>query len=159
MLLGNPIQGGITLTVLLASFLFVGGIFKAVAAIAQRFEGWGWLLLSGAIDVVLGVMIWRELPMSGLTIIGVLVGISIIFRGVSWLMVGFALKRFPTIRLTSHQLGAQNLSPYDALRAALQFGSNEVLQSLMMAEVRNQGDVQLSSQSGTGPGTGPTGGT
>ena len=34
MLLGNPIQGGITLTVLLASFLFVGGIFKAVAALA-----------------------------------------------------------------------------------------------------------------------------
>ena len=95
MLLGNPIQGGITLTILLASFLFVGGIFKAVAAIAHRFEGWGWLLLSGVIDIVLGVMIWRELPMSGLTIIGVLVGISLIFRGVSWLMVGFALKRLP----------------------------------------------------------------
>jgi uncharacterized membrane protein HdeD (DUF308 family) len=94
-LLANPIQGGITLTILLASFLFVGGIFKAVAAIAHRFEGWGWLLLSGVIDVVLGVMIWRELPMSGLTIIGVLVGISLIFRGVSWLMVGFALKRIP----------------------------------------------------------------
>jgi hypothetical protein len=51
--------------------------------------------LSGVVDVVLGVLIWRELPMSGLTIIGVLVGISIIFRGVSWLMVGFALKRLP----------------------------------------------------------------
>jgi len=96
MLLANPIQGGITLTILLASFLFVGGIFKTVAAIAHRFEGWGWLLLSGVIDVVLGVMIWRELPMSGLTIIGVLVGISLIFRGVSWLMVGFALKRLPS---------------------------------------------------------------
>jgi uncharacterized membrane protein HdeD (DUF308 family) len=96
MLLGNPIQGGITLTILLASFLFVGGIFKAVAAIAHRFDGWGWLLLSGAIDFVLGVMIWRELPMSGLTIIGVLVGISLIFRGISWLMVGFALKRIPS---------------------------------------------------------------
>ena len=95
MLLGNPIQGGITLTVLLASFLFVGGIFKAVAAIAHRFQGWGWLLLSGAVDVVLGVLIWRELPISGLSVIGVLVGISIIFRGVSWLMVGFALKRLP----------------------------------------------------------------
>ena len=83
MLLANPIQGGITLTILLASFLFVGGIFKAVAAIAHRFEGWGWLLLSGGIDVVLGVMIWRELPVSGLTIIGLLVGISLIFRGVS----------------------------------------------------------------------------
>jgi uncharacterized membrane protein HdeD (DUF308 family) len=96
MLLANPIQGGITLTILLASFLFVGGIFKAVAAIAHRFEGWGWLLLSGVIDVALGVLIWRELPMSGLTIIGVLVGISLIFRGVSWLMVGFALKRLPS---------------------------------------------------------------
>jgi uncharacterized membrane protein HdeD (DUF308 family) len=96
MLLANPIQGGITLTILLASFLFVGGIFKAVAALAHRFGGWGWLLLSGVIDVVLGVMIWRELPMSGLTIIGVLVGISLIFRGVSWLMVGFALKRIPS---------------------------------------------------------------
>jgi len=95
MLLGNPIQGGITLTILLASFLFVGGIFKVAAAIAHRFDGWGWLLLSGAIDLVLGVLIWRELPMSGLTIIGVLVGISLIFRGISWLMVGFALKRLP----------------------------------------------------------------
>ena len=46
-------------------------------------------------DDVLVFMIWRELPMSGLTIIGVLVGISLIFRGVSWLMVGFALKRIP----------------------------------------------------------------
>ena len=33
--------------------------------------------------------------MSGLTIIGVLVGISLIFRGVSWLMLGFTLKRIP----------------------------------------------------------------
>jgi len=94
-LLGNPIEGRITLTVLLASFLFVGGIFKAVAAIAHRFEAWGWLLLSGVIDAVLGFLIWRELPISGLTIIGVLVGISIIFRGVSWLLVGFAFKRIP----------------------------------------------------------------
>ena len=73
----------------------MGGIFKAVAAISHRLGGWGWLLLSGGVDVVLGVMIWRELPYSGLTIVGLLVGISLIFRGVSWLMIGFALKRVP----------------------------------------------------------------
>jgi uncharacterized membrane protein HdeD (DUF308 family) len=95
MLLGNPIQAGVTLTVLLASFLFVGGIFKVVAAVAHRSEGWVWLLLSGAIDIVLGVMIWRELPSSGLTIIGLLVGISTIFRGVYWLMLGLRLKQIP----------------------------------------------------------------
>jgi uncharacterized membrane protein HdeD (DUF308 family) len=95
MLLGNPIRGGMTLTILLASFLFVGGIFRSVAALSHRFEGWGWQLLSGVIDVVLGVMIWRELPMSGLTVIGLLVGISTLFRGVSWLMLGFASRRVP----------------------------------------------------------------
>jgi uncharacterized membrane protein HdeD (DUF308 family) len=95
MLLGNPIQSGITLTVLLASFLFVGGIFKAAAAIAHQFGGWGWLLLSGVIDVLLGVLIWDELPWTGLTIIGLLVGISLIFHGVSWLMLGLTLKQVP----------------------------------------------------------------
>jgi uncharacterized membrane protein HdeD (DUF308 family) len=95
MLLANPIQGGITLTILLASFLFVGGIFKAAAAVAHRFGGWGWLLLSGVVDVLLGVLIWRELPWTGLTIIGVLVGISLIFRGVSWLMLGLTLRKVP----------------------------------------------------------------
>jgi uncharacterized membrane protein HdeD (DUF308 family) len=97
MLLGNPISGGIALTVLLASFLFVGGLFKAVAAITHRFGGWGWLLLSGAIDVALGVLIWLELPYSGLTIIGLLVGVSTIFRGVSWLMLGLTLRRIPVL--------------------------------------------------------------
>ena len=95
MMLANPIQAGLTLTVLLASFLLVGGVARSVSALTHRFEGWGWLLLSGVVDVVLGVMIWRELPMSGLTIIGVLVGISTVFRGVSWLMLGFALRRIP----------------------------------------------------------------
>jgi uncharacterized membrane protein HdeD (DUF308 family) len=93
MLLGNPIEGGITLTILLSSFLFVAGIFRSVAALAHRFEGWGWLLLSGVIDIVLAIMIWRQLPVSGLTIIGLLVGISTLFRGVTWLMLGFSLKR------------------------------------------------------------------
>jgi uncharacterized membrane protein HdeD (DUF308 family) len=95
MLLGNPIEGGVMLTILLASFLFVGGVFRAVASLAHRFEGWGWLLVSGVIDVLIGVMIWRGLPSSGLTIIGLLIGISTLFRGVSWLMLGFTLKQIP----------------------------------------------------------------
>ena len=95
MLLGNPIEGGITLTILLSSFLFVGGIFRTVAALSHRFDGWGWVLLSGVIDIALGLMIWRQLPMSGLTVIGLLVGISTLFHGVSWLMLGFSLKRIP----------------------------------------------------------------
>lgn len=76
-------------------FLFVGGSFGTAVALALRFEGWGWLPLSGVIEVVLGVLIRRELLMSGLTVIGLLVGISTLFRGVSWLMLGFTSRRIP----------------------------------------------------------------
>jgi uncharacterized membrane protein HdeD (DUF308 family) len=97
MLLGNPTQGGATLTILLTSFLFVGGMFRTVEALAHCLEGWGWLLLSGLIDIALGVVIWRERPMSGLAAIGLLVGISTLFRGVAWLMLGVRLKRIPKL--------------------------------------------------------------
>ncbi len=97
MLLANPIKGGIALTLLLASFLLVGGIARSIAALTHRFEGWIWLLVSGVVDVVIGIMIWRELPMSGLMIIGLLVGISTMFRGVSWLMLGLALRKIPRV--------------------------------------------------------------
>jgi uncharacterized membrane protein HdeD (DUF308 family) len=92
MLLRSPI--GMTVTILLASFLFVGGIFRADAALAHL-EGWGWLLLSGVIDIALGVMIWRGLPTSARTVSGLLVGFSTLVRGVSWLMLGFASKQIP----------------------------------------------------------------
>lgn len=97
MLLGNPVEGGLTLTILLATFLFVGGIFRIVAALAHHFEGWGWLLASGVLDVVLGVMIWRQLPASGLTMVGLLVGISVMFRGAAWIMLGLTLRKIPKL--------------------------------------------------------------
>jgi uncharacterized membrane protein HdeD (DUF308 family) len=93
MLLGNPITGGLALTVLLASFLFVGGIFKAAAALTHRFVGWGWLFTGGVIDILLGLFIWLELPIAGLTFIGLFIGISLVFRGATWVMLGLAVKQ------------------------------------------------------------------
>ena len=71
------------------------GIFKNAATLSHRFQGSGWLLLSGVIDILLGVLIWTGLPYSTLTIIGLLVGISMMFRGISWLMLGFTVKQIP----------------------------------------------------------------
>src|SRR5262249_37948156 len=71
--------GGVlaALTLLLACFLMVGGIFKVVAALAYRFAAWGWSLAGGIIDVILGVMIWQEWPASALWVIGLFVGINL----------------------------------------------------------------------------------
>jgi uncharacterized membrane protein HdeD (DUF308 family) len=95
MLVSYPIKGAETLTILIAGFLFVSGGFKVAAALAHRIGAWLWLALSGAIDVVLAVMIWKQFPASGLVVVGVLVGITMIFRGVTWIMIGLTVKKLP----------------------------------------------------------------
>jgi uncharacterized membrane protein HdeD (DUF308 family) len=72
---------------------------KVIRHELQAIRGkWLWLVVLGIALIVLGtILLGSPVPMSGLTIIGVLVGISLIFRGVSWLVVGFVLKRLPQI--------------------------------------------------------------
>jgi uncharacterized membrane protein HdeD (DUF308 family) len=90
-----PIDALLTLTLLVACFLLVGGIFKIVAAASYRFATWGWPLVSGLIDVILGVMIWMEWPGSAFWVIGLFVGISLLFRGFNWIGLGLALRSLP----------------------------------------------------------------
>jgi uncharacterized membrane protein HdeD (DUF308 family) len=85
----------LALTLLTACFLLVGGVFKIVAALSYRFGAWGWSLASGIIDLVLGVMIWQEWPASALWVIGVFLGINLVFRGINWIGLGLALRAIP----------------------------------------------------------------
>jgi uncharacterized membrane protein HdeD (DUF308 family) len=87
-----PLDAALALTMLLACLLVVGGTFKMIASTSYRFEGWGWPLASGIIDLILGVMIWLEWPASGLWVIGLFVGISLVFRGFNWIGLGLALR-------------------------------------------------------------------
>ncbi|HYZ25291.1 MAG TPA: HdeD family acid-resistance protein [Geminicoccaceae bacterium] len=90
LLLVNPVGGALALTVVLAVFLIVEGIFKIVMALRVRdHSGWGWLLASGILSLILGVLIWAEWPYSGLWVIGLLVGIQLLFTG--WALVMLAL--------------------------------------------------------------------
>jgi uncharacterized membrane protein HdeD (DUF308 family) len=74
-----------------ACYLLVGGIFKVGAALAYRFAAWGWSLAGGIIDV----LVWQEWPASALWVIGLLVGIDLIFRGFNWIALGLALHSLP----------------------------------------------------------------
>jgi uncharacterized membrane protein HdeD (DUF308 family) len=87
-----PLRGLLALTLLVACLLLVGGIFKIVAALSIRFAAWGWPLVSGIVDVTLGVMIWQEWPASALWVIGLYVGISLMFRGFNWIALGLLLR-------------------------------------------------------------------
>lgn len=90
MLLAHPVAGVLTLTILLASFFFVEGIFKIIMSLEMRsMTNWGWLLASGLIALALSAMIWMGWPATAAWVIGLLVGIDLIFGG--WAMVFVAL--------------------------------------------------------------------
>jgi uncharacterized membrane protein HdeD (DUF308 family) len=95
MFLRAPVGALLALTLLVACFLMVGGIFKIVGALSYRFGAWGWALASGIIDLILGVMIWQEWPASALWVIGLFLGINLIFRGFNWIALGLALRALP----------------------------------------------------------------
>lgn len=94
-----PVDALLALTLLLTCFLLVGGVFKIVSALNYRFGAWVWSLAGGVVDVVLGVMIWQEWPASALWVIGLFVGINLVFRGVNWIALGMGLRSLPRLAL------------------------------------------------------------
>lgn len=96
MIVANPGATAVTLTLLIAMFLIFGGIFRIVTAIIVRFQNWIWLILHGIVNLLLGILIWRQWPFSGLWVIGFFIGIDMIFNGWSLVMLGLAAKKLPT---------------------------------------------------------------
>ena len=85
----RPGLGAVTLTLVIAISLVVQGAFRIGAGLSTRMDGRGALILSGAITLVLGLMIWNEWPFSGLWVIGLFVGVDLLFYG--WWLGSLAL--------------------------------------------------------------------
>ncbi|KPK17836.1 MAG: hypothetical protein AMJ62_00065 [Myxococcales bacterium SG8_38] len=83
-MLARPGMALATLTLFLAAYFLVEGVFEIIWAFRLRpIKGWGWTLFSGVVALALGIMIWRQFPVSGVWAVGTLVGISMIFGGAS----------------------------------------------------------------------------
>ncbi len=88
LMLFYPWSGILALTILLAAFLVVKGVLKTAAAWHQRPRPpWGWTLASGLLSVLLGLLIWLGLPGTALWAIGLLLGVDLIFSGLT--MIAF----------------------------------------------------------------------
>jgi uncharacterized membrane protein HdeD (DUF308 family) len=92
MIIDAPVENTLLLTKLIAIFLIVTGIFDIVGALAHRFHGWGWVLLNGSITLLLGLLINKQWPSSAIWVIGLFVGIEMIFNGWGWIMLSLGLK-------------------------------------------------------------------
>lgn len=97
MIVANPQASAITLTLLIAMFLIAGGIFRIVAAISARYPNWGWMVFHGAVSLLLGIAIWQQWPTSGLWIIGLFIGIELMFNGFALTMLGLAARKLPKL--------------------------------------------------------------
>jgi len=93
-LLARPLAGLASLTFVLAAYLFVEGILEFIVSFQLRpAPGSAWLLLDGIVTVLLAVMIWATWPFSSAWAIGTLVGISMVFSGITRLMLSRAVHR------------------------------------------------------------------
>jgi len=92
--LANPVAGLTSLTFAVAVYLFVEGILEFVLSFQLRpAPGSGWLLVDGIITLVLAVMIWSTWPSSAAWVVGTLIGISMLFSGITRLMLSLAVRR------------------------------------------------------------------
>ncbi len=93
-LISHPLAGLLSLTLILAIYLFMEGIFEIILAIqVTPRHGVGWLWFNAIVTLILAVMIWRAWPFSSGWVIGTLVGISMLFSGMSRLMISLAARR------------------------------------------------------------------
>ena len=91
-LLAQPVQGTLTLTIVVGVYFLAEGVATIMYALEHRrelSERWSWLLIAGLVDIVIAGLIIAGLPGSALWAIGLLVGINLLFGGTT--LIGMAL--------------------------------------------------------------------
>lgn len=95
-LIWNPLQGLLSLTLLLTAFFAIDGILMIVLAISHRrsLSGrWEWMLVNGIVDLILAAYIISALPGSALWAIGLIVGIDLVFGGATLIAMALAARK------------------------------------------------------------------
>ena len=88
LLIRHPDAGAQGVTLLLATLFMVGGLFRGVGASVIQFPRWGWTVFSGLVSFALGVYLLATFPAASSYLVGVVIGVDLIFDGSS--LVGFA---------------------------------------------------------------------
>jgi len=88
----RPLLGAEVATMLMAVFFLISGLFQFVGSWWVALPGWGWQALDGIIAFVLGLFVLAQWPASGLWVIGLFIGIDLIFYGAAWIALALGLR-------------------------------------------------------------------
>jgi len=95
--LQNPFEAAAFLTLALGISLIIGGLLRVFLATQMKHgTPWGWVVFSGILSFLLGLMIVAHWPASSAFVLGIFLGIDLIFIGMAWIRMGLALKRATT---------------------------------------------------------------
>jgi len=93
-LLSNPVLGLTALTFALATYLVCEGVLEFVLAFVLRpLPGSGWLVFDGILTLLLAILIISGWPASSVWAVGTVVAISMLFSGVTRLMLSMSVRR------------------------------------------------------------------
>ena len=93
--IAEPLESLATVTLMIAAALMFVGIMRIIVALSSHFQHWGWLLLNGVVSLALGVLIWRGWPETALWVIGLFIGIDMLFYGWALVMLAFGVRSLP----------------------------------------------------------------
>jgi uncharacterized membrane protein HdeD (DUF308 family) len=94
-LIGWPLGGAVSITLVLAAYLVVDGIVSMMFGLEHRRQmsgSWGWLFLNGVLDIVLAAIIVFAVPFAAIWVLGILIGIDFLFGGVSMIALALAAR-------------------------------------------------------------------
>ena len=95
-LVWHPVEGAVSLTLLLVALFIAEGVFQIAAALSYRTafpDSWGWMLSSGIADIILALLLIAGWPSSASWALGLIVGVNLITSGVATIVVASAVRR------------------------------------------------------------------
>lgn len=89
----NPLQAVVALTLLCAAMLVAAGILRIIMAFQMRpLAVWGWVLASGILSLLLGILIFAQWPASSTWVLGTFLAIELIFQGWAYVFLARAIR-------------------------------------------------------------------
>ena len=95
LIIDHPVQAIAVFTLYIAMLFILLGGYRIIASLAVRFPQWGWALLNGVVTLLAGIVIYKHFPQSALWVIGLLVGLEMLFNGWTWIMLAVGLRKLP----------------------------------------------------------------
>ncbi len=95
-LIGWPLKGIVSITLVLAAYLAADGVISIFFAIDHRrqmTQRWGWLLFNGLLDLVMAAIIVLVLPGAAFWVLGILIGVDFVFAGASLIAIALAARQ------------------------------------------------------------------